>query len=315
MRRATAWLGLAAVALGAAGCIDDLPSGVRIERPRVLAVRVRIDGEPQRAQPRPGETITLRWLTAPEGGAWTGALTACVAAPGNTGLPRCMGEPFAIAPPGPPSARPTFTLTMPEDAAGEVLIGGVLCEGGTPALPEDGLPTCEGESATTELVTFDLSLATDQPPNRHPSWDDETFMLDGVTWTAPDDPPATGCAEAAGGAALPRVPRRGEEEPSAVRFSSSPDDREAFEELVYGDPPSIEEMREELLVSHVATAGLFSRLSTEVFDDDAPAPEVSWRHPDAEDVPDDGLTVRFWFVVRDGRGGMDWVERAACVVP
>jgi hypothetical protein len=68
-------------------------------------------------------------------------------------------------------------------------------------------------------------------------------------------------------------------------------------------------------VTHVATAGLFSRLQTEVFDDDAPDPEVIWRHPDADEVPEDGLTVRFWFVVRDGRGGMDWVERAVCVVP
>ena len=73
--------------------------------------------------------------------------------------------------------------------------------------------------------------------------------------------------------------------------------------------------REDLTITHLATAGEFARLTTIVFDDDAPDPEVEWVHPEADDVPADGLTVRFIFTVRDGRAGMDWVERAACVVP
>jgi hypothetical protein len=39
---------------------------------------------------------------------------------------------------------------------------------------------------------------------------------------------------------------------------------------------------------------------------------VEWTAPGA--APDSGV-VRFFFVVRDSRGGTDWLERAVCVAP
>jgi hypothetical protein len=41
--------------------------------------------------------------------------------------------------------------------------------------------------------------------------------------------------------------------------------------------------------------------------------EVEWTAPDSD--ASTGLLVRFWFVVRDLRGGSDFIERAVCVVP
>jgi len=39
---------------------------------------------------------------------------------------------------------------------------------------------------------------------------------------------------------------------------------------------------------------------------------VSWKAPVVQ--PASGL-VRFFFFVRDSRGGTDWLERALCVAP
>jgi hypothetical protein len=294
----------------------DLPNGTVVNRPRVLGVRIDVEGDPARAEPRPGESVTLRWLVVPGGDAWMSALTACVAAPANTGFPGCAEAPFAFAPPGTPSPSPSFALSVPVGAAGRsILVAGVLCANGVPTLPEEGLPDCEGEDATTERVIFTFDVAGDAPPNQHPSWAEQTFTIDEQAWDAPPaELPTSGCAAVAGAPALPRITRRIEDEPSTITFTTRAEDRETYDELVLGEMPTFETRREDLRITHAATGGFFPRLSTEVFDDEAPTPNVPWRHPTEEEVPEDGLTVRFWFVMRDGRGGMDWIERAACVV-
>ncbi len=321
MRACLAVLALALLS----GCIDDLPSGVVLERPRVLGARLAIDGDPGRAAPRPGEQATLQFFTAAPGDAtWSAALTACVAAPSFAGVPGCQGEPFAVAPPGPPGPAPSFDFTVPDASAfaggaDAILFAGVLCADGTPSatLDEAMLPTCDGDAPTREVITFRLPVALgDATPNQHPTLDDETLTIDGATWALPDSPPATGCASAPATDALPRLTLQDEETPSEVVFTSAPEDREAYQELVITDQaPTFVDAREDITLTHLATAGSFERFTTEVFDDDAPSPRVEWTHPVAEDVPADGLTVRFVFVARDGRGGMDWTERVACVVP
>jgi len=40
---------------------------------------------------------------------------------------------------------------------------------------------------------------------------------------------------------------------------------------------------------------------------------TQWTPPTG--VPEDGQLVRFNFVIRDGRGGTDWVDRGLCVLP
>lgn len=306
-------------------CIDELPSGVLLERPRVLGARAEIEGEPERASPRPGEDAVLRFHTVSNDGAgWTAALTACVAAPALMGFSACAGDPFAFAAPGAPTGSPELAFAVPgpeafEGSAGSLLFAGVLCANGTPSPEPDPttmLPTCDGEGATTEVITFELPVALGvEPPNQHPSLSDETITIDDVTWGLPADPPAAGCASAPENGSLPHIALRDEESPSELVFTSDPADRERYQELVFGETPTLVDAREDLTITHVASAGRFERLTTEVFDDDAPDPRVEWEHPPPEDVPADGLTIRFHFVIRDGRGGMDWTERAACLVP
>ena len=51
------------------------------------------------------------------------------------------------------------------------------------------------------------------------------------------------------------------------------------------------------------------------FDDTPNTPTIKWTMPARGAIADDGLLVRFWFVLRDGRGGSSYVQRAICVVP
>ena len=85
-------------------------------------------------------------------------------------------------------------------------------------------------------------------------------------------------------------------------------DRDAVPQSSSADPP-----KEELQVSHFTTAGELERAFT-VFEasDTNLAARVSWKAP--KSGPVDGV-VRFFFVVRDMRGGSDFIERAVCIVP
>lgn len=322
MRRAIAWSWVLLLPLLPA-CMDDIPDGALLERPRVLGARMVFENEPERASPRPGEQGTLQFFTASNDGAtWTGALTACVEAPSFSGIPGCAGDPFAFSLPGAPTESPELAMQIPDASAftsleSSILVLGVLCSGGTPSMETDAsmLPTCDPPEATREVITFSIPVAVGMAPaNQHPTWADETIFIDDVAWEPPEAPPETGCASQTG-ASLPRVSWTDEENPSVLRFTSAPADREEFQELVLGEQPMFVDSREDLQITHIASAGDMQRLNTEVFSDDAPDPSVEWIHPLQEDIPEDGLTVRFIFVVRDGRAGMDWTERVLCLVP
>ena len=310
--------GVLLIAISASACTADLADGSLLDRPRVFGARLVVEGDDSRAEPFFGESVTVRWLVdSPARDAeWTSAVTACVSGPAIQGIPVCASEPFAIAPPT-TSAAPTFSFTVPDadvfGAAPRIAIAGVLCANGTPTLPDDGLPECEPETATREIVTFIVDVATSAPPNRHPSFRDDALELDGDPWPAPTEPPpATGCARGESSPGFPDVRRLSDEEPSVLRATTDADDREVYQRLVFGeDAPRLVEDREDLTISHIATAGTMQRPRSEVFEDAMPAASVEWTHPD--EVPAGGLTVRFLFVLRDGRGGVDLAERALCL--
>lgn len=74
--------------------------------------------------------------------------------------------------------------------------------------------------------------------------------------------------------------------------------------------------RESLRLSFFSTAGeLEGQFRVVEHDDPSDAPEsrITWTPPLVEDVPDEGLEVRFTVVVRDLRGGIDWTTRTVCV--
>ncbi len=300
-------------------CGDMLENGGRLERPRVLGVRVEIASDPTRASPAPEETATLRWLVAsPDDLAWSGAITACLGAPTKTGVPRCAGEPFAFAQTAAPSLEPTMAITLPpaavfEGSTGQVLLLGALCAGGTPSL--EG---CDEAATDGEVVIFGFPASLGaEPPNRHPSIADEAFAIDERAWAPPPaELPATACASRPDDDALPHVGWRAEEDAPSLTVTTRPDDREPYLELVFGEEtPTLVESREELTIALVIGAGELPRGQTVIFDDAALDVTIPWTPPPREEIPADGLTVELIAVARDGRGGMDWTRRALCLVP
>lgn len=336
-----ALLVLAIGGLLAAGCGMDFRPPSLVPRARVVGVRVEIDGAPERASPLPGETFSARPIVVQNDGAspLTTAWLACPLLPSRTGVPACAGEPLALGAPELGSAPP-MRVTVPADALGRgvfaVLFAVASCDGGaTPSLPEGttGLPSCRGgaDDARAELSVFTVALAdTALASNRHPELSDEAITItapDGTerSWAAPMGPSPAGCALLPDDPSLPHVPlpptpEGTERDPApfthVFSITSSPDDRERYQELLPGGEPP-RDTREVIQISHYLTAGTFERQfsAIEGLDDVAGPSTVEWEAPLAEDVPPDGLVVRVWWVARDLRGGMAVAERALCVVP
>ena len=283
----------ALLALASTGCDDALTRVDLVANLRVLGARVEVDGEPGRASPLPGETASVRWLVAdrhpepPLG--WT--LSACEAAPPGSSLPSCAAEPFATASADVPVAgEPRIDLVVPEETtAGALALFGVVCPDSEPVATADSLD-CAGPGG--RLVSLDFILGTDSLVNTNPTIDPEAFELDGVAM-----PEGLDCAT------LPTVARSSSHE-LELRLEES--DRDAIDPTSSAEPP-----KEELQVSHFTTAGKLERAFT-VFEasDTNLAARVSWKAP--SEVPLDGF-ARLFFVVRDMRGGSDWIERAVCI--
>ncbi|UJR82518.1 hypothetical protein [Sandaracinus amylolyticus] len=299
-------------------CGPSLDPPSVVDRTRIVAARVSVVGAPEIAQPAPGDAILIDWITIrpeePEEIAAT--LVACAPLPGSTGTPACTPGSIVVLPPRAPSVEPLRTeLVVPSAAIGELLITGAVCVGGgAPALVDaTEVPECEGgpEDERAELVVLNVPLAIDttRPANRHPSIADETWTLAGEAWDPPSVEPGCADADVPHLAASDRADR-------TITITASDDDREPYVALE-GDPPTQVDRREVLQISHFATAGRFARTFSAVDDTTTqdPAISIDWALPEADEVPEGGLLVRFTAVVRDGRGGVDVSERVACVVP
>jgi hypothetical protein len=286
-----------AVIMGIAlmGCDDPLKSVELIAEPRVLGARVEVLGDPGRAAPAPGESATATFLMAsPASPLPLGyALAACPAAPRQGGRSGCAAEPFASVSRDNAEQLPTLDFEVPSDldAAGRVLVLGILCPDGSPSA--DGA-SCSGADPGTE-VTLELDLAREDDVNQNPELEADTLLFDGAAWL--DMPGVDGdCA----GAGYPEVTVGSTH---TLEVALTEDDRDSLPR-----PSSLDPSRESLQLSHFATAGDLSRaFETIAWDSDELSRQVSWKAPKAA-----GL-VRFWLVLRDFRGGSAFVERAVCV--
>lgn len=311
-----------AVASAAAlpGCIDNFDSPTEINSPRVLAARTRIAGDEARATPRAGDEVTVEWLavvpesaTVDAGDAapllYTWGFVACEAGPAQTTAPICASEPFAAeVSPVPLSAAPTATFTVPAGIE-RILLRGVICAGGVPALAADGQSaTCEGDGAETLLVLKYIPVAgEDDATNLHPSWDGAVILLGGELLEAavPADLPREGCEPGAEAAGVPVLVRPGKK--LKLELTPSAAARETYAGADGG------ETREFLELANYVTAKELERQFSFI-DDDMPTAKLDWTLPPAADIPDGGLLVRFFFVMRDGREGTAWTDRAVCLV-
>lgn len=145
-----------------------------------------------------------------------------------------------------------------------------------------------------------------------------------VPWPA-YEPVATQSAEGcASDPQLLQVRAGTDEHVIRARFDAS--DRESYMyEVEQNGTPTVREKRESLLLAHVISAHggemerYSSELSPEDLDRDAEI-SVEYTPPEVSDepeerIPEAGRRVRFYFTLRDQRGGVDFMTRELCVLP
>ncbi len=259
-----------------ASCADPLKDVELVSEPRVLGARVEVSGEPERASPAPGETAVVRWLVAaPEPDP---ALVFSLAVCG-------------AAPDGsdlPACAEAPFA----EQGALDPVVGEPRLDFTVPTDTRALSLAVLGEIAGT-LVAFDFALAP-AVVNQNPIIEPEALSFDGQIWAAGSD-----CALVP--AALPGSQH-------ALELLLDESDREPLVPVYSVDP-----LREPLQASNFATGGELERAFTNIPADQSDlSVRVDWQAPRV--APESGV-VRFFFVVRDSRGGTAWQERAVCVAP
>ncbi len=302
--RAVATLLLAAVAIGCGPTFD--PASL-IEKTRVVGARVEVDGAPDRASPAPGETATVTWLvTSPaEIPALGWAFALC--APSALGDLNCDSAPLELY--QGTDTPPRVTIAVPgADALGTartLTLYGRICVSSAPTFdPESGYPACtDGGDGTTAAVSIALQDGTDA---NHNPVADHAFTFDGQPWAA----------NAGGDACMAGLRVKAGTEEHAITILAEGSDRESYTALS-GYPPVPTALRETLEISEFTTSGKLKTGVSFVEAADSAAQTmvpVKWTTPKPADVTTE-KPVTFTFVVRDGRGGIDWTTRSVCVTP
>ena len=308
-------VGASLVAIAAIGCDDPLTLPQRIERTRVLAARVEVSAEPTNAWPAPGQDAVIRWLVVdpdPSIG-FTWDLRACVAGAAPVGLPSCVSAPFAsVRSEAATGSLPSLSLTAPPITAGRegdevIFVLGVICARGVPSADAGG---CVGTEADGDRVALSIPLGGTEK-NTNPSLDDDTITLGESDWLQPAVAAGDGCAANAGSSALPLV-HAGQKRTIELALRGPDRERIDTQEPSLGSQGAWETLQ----VAYFSTGGTLDRPYSYV-ESDAPVEgqrvSAAWSAPGS--VPEAGVLVRFYVVVRDLRGGSDWAQRDVCVVP
>jgi hypothetical protein len=291
-------------------CEDPLTDPALIAGPRIVGARVGAELEPGVAEPGAGQAASIDWLVlSDQPGSFTARVAWCIAAPTVLGAPRCEWEAFAeesrVGSFGEPITL-GFSLP-PELEPGDAWLAWIgICEAGEASFdPATSAFRCaEGEP----LSGFYRGFVPAGAPNRNPSLADDTLVLDGAAWLAPAPGPAPVAGEPCRGRGLPELSA---EQRSSVLFELGGDDREALENV---PGTYAAHARESLVYTHLATHPGLDRAFSAI---DYDATELSFEVPfDAEQQPGPyGETLRFFLLVRDERGGVDWLTRQACLLP
>jgi hypothetical protein len=303
--------GLIAWVLVLGACDDPIKEPQRIENNRVLGARVEPIADPTRASLVPGEAVRLRWLVAdPKPVRALGwAFGVCPAIRVSSGLPRCGAPFFAEAVSDAPAPRePGFEFVVPTRAElmgfEELVVLGIICADAQPTA-FDG--SCAGPGVESSRVDFYLEVPAAGAPNKNPSLSKAEFTWNGSPWL---ESPRQLLAEADCTLVGEQAPRVGlGSKGHAIQLTVADGDRELLSPAY-----SLGPRRETLALSHFSTAGELARPYS-VLEPTNPtnAVAVTWDAPAA--TADAGTLVRFYFVARDLRGGVDWTERVVCVEP
>jgi hypothetical protein len=309
--RRAAW-SLVSLACGAlaTGCDDPLTDPTWIAGPRIVGARVAAQNDATVAQPGAGAAATIDWLVlSDEPGTFSAKVAWCVAAPSVLGAPRCGPSVFAEASVSGELGTP---LRLAFELPGELAPGSAwlswlgVCADGEPVFDAAASRFRCPEGAA--LSGFYRGLLPQGAENHNPSLADDTLLLAGAEW-----PPAvpSGDATPPGGACRDLgLPVLRADQPASLSFELGGDDREPIESAP-GAYAAHE--RESLVYTHLATQpGLERAFSAIDFDAAAPRFEVAFDFGAAAPGPD-GQLLRLYLVVRDERGGVDWLQRDACL--
>ncbi|MGC4093472.1 MAG: hypothetical protein QM756_37360 [Polyangiaceae bacterium] len=286
------------------GCGDPIKRVDLIEEPRVLAARSEVVGAPERSTPNPGETLRVTWLVAaPDGDQPTGfALAACSIPKFTRGVIECSEAPFASDVSDASGENPSFEFSVPADLDSEAQprlgVLGKLCPNGTGQIDVDRA-SCDGAELP---VSLDMFLAGAETTNLNPGIPSDAIALDGAEWAA-----ASVTNGACSGLGMTEVSLGAGQHQIQIALPEST--REAL--LTHS---SADAARESVRISHFVSAGELERPFSEILPSDAAVTtSLSWKPP--KTAAPGGQLVRFWFVVRDLRGGADFTERALCLLP
>ena len=280
---------------------------------------------------------------------WTFA--ACVPQPTLIGVPIC-GRPIEPAPcdgcegtpPEDPLDFPVVRFRVPsateleEAQADSVLLQGIVCIHGVPSVlaiqrflrgEANDLDPCEAEPPPPDqegpllpqppdpegrLVNVQIPIeSTPEDPNLNPQISD--VRLNDMPWPPPYDQgvprgaPRTGCLEALTEEQREHHPIAGSQ-PSKIELTVP---RESLQAYMVGDISRDEEIQISWLADGGSLERTFSFITAPEGSADPSPALTNWQA--FTSVPPDGKLVRFNFVIRDGRGGTDWVERGLCVGP
>ena len=340
---------LALLFLFTAACSESFAPASLVTDFRVVAAKAEVASDPARANPNPGEELEVSLLSIDRGAVATPpaltpgplqwALVPCVPVPVTIGPPICLTpiEPCAgcvAVPPDDALAEPQgMRFQVPSESeleqadASSVLFQGVVCSNGQPsedaivrflAGESDDLVPCEGPATIPEqpiegrFVSVEIPIERDpSDPNLQPEL--QSILLNGAQWPPPYDEvvprtaPRTGCAGDLEGLTEEQRtahPRAGDL-PSSINLSVSQGSLQIY---------AIDEVErtEEIQVSWLADSGDFERTFSFITD---PARSVLTQWQPFTSADESGRLVRFNFVIRDGRGGSDWVERGLCILP
>lgn len=287
-------------------CGDPLVEVQTVRELRIVAARVEANEAPERSGLRAGEGGRLSWLVlSNEAESFHAAVVICAAQATSRGLPECRSQPFFEAETeGSSSEALSFEFGLPRALAddSEWLATVALCREGR-AEVVDGAGRCDGGGKVVEAFYRDVVDA--QEANLNPELDDDELRIAGETWTATA---AADVGEACDEAeSLPTI-RRGRD--TQISFELGGDDRQRL-------PPQQDasaSTRESLLFAHYFTQPGLERPFSVIEADNGDA-EFALQLRVDDDVPlsADGVVAEFTLVMRDERGGADWLRRQVCL--
>lgn len=308
----------AVLLLMATSCGEPLVSLTLVQDNRVLGARVERVDAPEQAWVAPASSARLRWfVTSPDGPPELGwSIALCPAAPIARGLQRCAEPVFArFSSTTPTKQEPSIEFEVPNaDAlrgATQLNASTAFCSSGNPILngPTGDVmdAICPKTDESPLLASMALGVVVNDMINLNPSFDAVEFRLDQVPWGPWSEPAVTvtDCTEL-----TDSVPQ--------IRSGTSGHSIELrFQENLSESLPTVSshsERHETVQLAHFTSGGSLERAFSALdFVSNVAETTVAWDAPPTVTTP--AQLVRFSFVLRDGRGGVDWSTRAVCVLP